>query len=246
MDPAEADDIRTISETLGVIDVLARALHVKDARLQPTLDSIVANAAAAHPGARDAGLILLISGKLVPQAVTGRPPQLLDRKQQETGDGPCIEAALKQTLIRIDDTGAHSRWPEFSAEAQACGIRSLLCAPLWIDERRLGTLTLYAVQPGTFSDHDEKIINTFATLAALALAEVQRIDQLRTAITRRDLIGQAKGILMERYKIDASAAFSTLSRTSQARQTKLHEIARHLVETGELPGTQSKDTAFHN
>src|ERR1700760_4400551 len=103
MSAEAANDQKIIAETLGVIDILARALHVKDARLQPTLDAITAHAATAHPAARDAGLILLQSGRLVPQATTGRAVQRLDRRQQETGEGPCLEAALQQVPICIND-----------------------------------------------------------------------------------------------------------------------------------------------
>ncbi len=248
MSATEADDIKeVIAQTLVAIGTLARALHVGDASLQPTLDAITAQAAAAHPAARDAGLILLLGGKLIPQATTGKAPQILDIKQQETGRGPCLEAAREQTLICMNDLRRDTRWPEFSAEAQACGVGSVLCAPLWISERTLGALTLYAAQPAAFSAHDERIIELFATLAALALAEAQRTDQLRAALVNRDVIGQAKGILMERYKINPDAAFSTLTRISQHRNIKLHEVARQLIETRELPditelgGRESRD-----
>jgi putative methionine-R-sulfoxide reductase with GAF domain len=112
MSTAEADDIKKIiAQALAAVDILARALHVEDARLQPTLDAIAAHAAAAHPAAQDAGLILLEGGKLVPQATTGRAPQLLDSKQQETGNGPCIEAAQAQNMICINDMRRDPRWP---------------------------------------------------------------------------------------------------------------------------------------
>lgn len=236
MSATEADDIKqVIAQTFVAIGALARALHVEDARLQPTLDAITAHAAAAHPAAKDAGLILLIGGKLIPQATTGQAPRLLDIKQQETGQGPCIEAAREQTLICLNDLRHDPRWPEFSAEAQAQGVGSMLCAPLWISQRTLGALTLYAAQPGAFSEHDERIVELFATLAALALAEAQRTDHLRAALIHRDIIGQAKGIIMERYKVSSDAAFSTLARISQAQHTKLHEVARQIVQTGELP-----------
>jgi GAF domain-containing protein len=235
------DDIQTvIAQTFVAIETLARALHVEGGRLQSTLDAITAHAAAAHPAAKDAGLILLVGGKLIPQATTGRAPQLLDMKQQETGEGPCIEAAREQTLICMNDLRSDPRWPEFSAAAQSCGVSSMLCAPLWISERTLGTLSLYAAQSAAFSEHDERIIELFATLAALALAEAQRTDQLRAALVNRDVIGQAKGIVMERYKINPEAAFSTLTRISQARNIKLHEVAFQVVETGELPDTTAR------
>jgi GAF domain-containing protein len=235
---AEADDIRkVIAQTFVAIGTLARALHVEDARLEPTLDAITAHAAAAHPAANDAGLILLTGGKLIPQATTGRAPQLLDIKQQETGQGPCIDAAREQTLICINDLQRDPRWPQFSAGARACGVRSMLCAPLWISERTLGTLSLYAPQSAAFGEHDKQIIELFATLAALALAEAQRTGHLRAALLNRDVIGQAKGIIMERYNIDADTAFSTLKRISQDQNNKLHEIARQVAETRDLPDT---------
>jgi hypothetical protein len=113
----------------------------------------------------------------------------------------------------------------------------MLCAPLWASEGTLGALTLYAPQPAAFSAHDERIIELFATRAALALAEAQRTDHLKAALVNRDLIGQAKGIIIERYKVKPDAAFSTLTRISQDGNIKLHEVARQVVETGEFPDT---------
>jgi GAF domain-containing protein len=224
-----------LAEAFASFEVLARALHVKEARLQPTLDAIVAAARALSPG-QDAGLIVLVHGKLIPQSATGQAPHLLDLLQQRTGEGPCIEAARRQTVIRIDDTQGDARWPEYSAEAQRCGVRSQLCVPLWVDERCLGTLSLYGEQPSVFSRHDERITILLATVAALALAEAQRTEQLRVALGNRDLIGQAKGILMERDAITADDAFRRLTQASQDTNTKLLTVAQHLVETGEGPG----------
>jgi len=234
------DVAETVAEAVTAIEVLARALRIEDARLQSTLDVIVANAAAAHPAARDAGIILFTGGKLVPQATTGHAPQVLDLKQQETGDGPCIEAARQQVLVQVTDTSDDIRWPGFCATARACGVHSLLCMPLWINERNLGALTLYSPQTEAFSAGDTRFISLFATLAALALHEAQRTDQLREALSRRDMIGQAKGILMERYRISGDEAFATLSRASQTVNVKLTEVARHLTETGELLSEQQQ------
>jgi AmiR/NasT family two-component response regulator len=76
----------------------------------------------------------------------------------------------------------------------------------------------------------------FATLAAIALAEAHRTDQLQTALANRDVIGQSKGILMERYRLTADAAFAHLTRASQDVSMKLSAVALHLVETGEMLG----------
>ena len=127
-----------------------------------------------------------------------------------------------------------SRWPEFAAEAESLGVCSMLCVPLRVHEQCLGTLSLYSERVTAFTDHDERVTTLFATLAAIALAEAQRTDQLHTALANRDVIGQAKGILMERHRITADAAFSYLSQASQDVNMKLTSVARHLVETGEL------------
>ena len=65
---------------------------------------------------------------------------------------------------------------------------------------------------------------------------LREIATLRQAVASRDVIGQAKGILMERYLIDADAAFALLQRTSQETNTRVHDLARQLASTGRLPG----------
>ena len=216
------------------LEILARALHVRNAELEPTLEAIASTAVTMLSPARYAALTILSRGELIPRASTGEPPLLLDRLQQKLGDGPCIHAAKHQLVFRIDDTGEDGRWPEFCAEAARLEVRSMLCVPLWIDERGLGALSLYADQPAAFSELHDRVTVLLATFAALALAEAQRAEQMHDALGNRDVIGQAKGILMERHGVTADAAFGVLSRVSQAENMKLAEIARRFVETGEL------------
>jgi GAF domain-containing protein len=218
------------------LEILARALHVKNAELEPTLEAIASTAVTMLSPARYAALTVLSRGELIPRASTGEPPLLLDRLQQKLGDGPCIHAAKHQSVFRIEDTDEDDRWPEFCAEAARLEVRSMLCVPLWIDERGLGALSLYADQAAAFSDPHERVAVLLATFAALALAEAQRAGQMQDALGNRDIIGQAKGILMERHHIAADAAFAVLSRVSQAENRKLAEVARCFVETGDLPG----------
>jgi GAF domain-containing protein len=193
--------------------------------------------------ARYAALTVLSRGELIPRASTGEPPLLLDRLQQKLGDGPCIHAAKYQSVFRIDDTGEDDRWPEFCAEAARLEVRSMLCVPLWIDERGLGALSLFADRAAAFSDLHERVAVLLAAFAALALAEAQRAGQMHDALGNRDIIGQAKGVLMERHRITADAAFGVLSRVSQAENRKLAEVARRFVETGELPDGLGREDA---
>ena len=223
-------------QTFQSLNILARVLHVKNAELEPALQAIVSTAVTTLNPAQHAGLITVSRGALVPQAATGRPPELLDQLQQKLNGGPCIDAAQQQTPIYIADMRHESRWPKFAAEAESVGVCSMLCVPLRVHEQCLGTLSLYSELATAFTDHDERVTTLFATLAAVALAEAQRTDQLQTALANRDIIGQAKGILIERRRITADAAFGSLSQASQDVNMKLTAVARHLVETGELLG----------
>ena len=226
----QGDMDEVMAQAASTMEVLARALHVRDAQLQPTLDAIVSAAASALNAGRDAGLILLERGKLIPRAVTGGAPLYLDLHQQQTGEGPCIEAARQQLVIRIDDTRSDPRWPVFMTEARERGVRGQLCVPLQADQRGLGALSLYAGDPSAFTDLDERITTMFATLAALALADALRAEQMRAAVLNRDVIGQAKGILMERRGLSADEAFDTLRRTSQDLNVKLRDLAQTLAD----------------
>jgi hypothetical protein len=69
----------------------------------------------------------------------------------------------------------------------------------------------------------------------VAMAGAQEVDQLRSAVEFRDLIGQAKGILIERFKISGDQAFQVLTRVSQHSNRKLRDIAAELVERGTVP-----------
>jgi AmiR/NasT family two-component response regulator len=117
----------------------------------------------------------------------------------------------------------------------------MLCVPLWVDERGLGALSLYADQVGAFTDLHERVTRLLATFAALALAGAQHADQLQEALGNRDVIGQAKGILMERHGLTGAAAFAYLARVSQAENVKVAEIARRFIETRLLPGVPDPD-----
>lgn len=154
-----------------------------------------------------------------------------------------LEIMARALHAKNADTREDLRWPEFCAEAARLNVRSMLCVPLWIDERGLGALSLYAHQAAAFSESHERVTILLATFAALALAEAQRADQMHDALGSRDVIGQAKGILMERHSVTADAAFSVLSRVSQAENIKLAEVARRFVETGDLPSVPSPETA---
>jgi GAF domain-containing protein len=228
--PTGTDDFGLAS--WSVLERLGRALHVPEAGLQPTLDAIARTAVETITPARYAGVNLYEHGKFLPQAVSGEPPLTLDVLQQETGTGPCIDSSRDQVTIRVDDMTSETRWPRYVELAVSLEVASMLCVPLSVDDQRLGSVSLYAAERAAFSLADEYLARLFAVQAALALAEAHRADQLRQALSNRDVIGQAKGILMERHRITADEAFVLLSERSQQVNRKLVDVARRLAETG--------------
>jgi GAF domain-containing protein len=187
-------------------------------------------------GADFAGIMLLERGELTTPAATSETVRLIDQDQHDAHEGPCMQAAIdKIEIVRVNDLRNDPRWPKFTERALAHGIASMLSYQLYARDDNLGALNLYAVQPSAFDDESAHVGSLLATHAAVALASTRTEANLRNALQSRDMIGQAKGILMERFKIDQAAAFELLVAISQHTHRKLRDIAEDLTSTGELP-----------
>ena len=116
------------------------------------------------------------------------------------------------------------------------GLNSVLSIHLFTDHRVLGALNLYYESKDDFSDDEVEVAKVVAAHASVALAKLRSERDLWRAIDSRHLIGQAQGMLMERFKLAPEKAFSVLRRYSQQHNIKLHEVARELIRTGSLPG----------
>jgi hypothetical protein len=166
----------------------------------------------------------------------------LDQLQNRYDQGPCLDAARKDGLAytHSDDLATEPKWPQFGPAAAELGYVSVLSTALMPDAappRQTGALNIYSHTPGTLGDEATRdralLLSTHASLAlartqAIHLAEL-REAQLRKALTTRDVIGQAKGVLMQRRGISADDAFDLLRRTSQDLNVKLAELAHTLA-----------------
>ena len=200
------------------------------------LTAIVA-VAVAIPGVEE-GSISVVFGRrrVTSQAPTGKLPAQVDAIQEETQQGPCLDAAYQHQTVRVDDLATEDRWPLFAQRASAAGAASMLSLQLYVEGDNLGALNLYARTANAFTDESEQVGLLFAAHAAIAYAGVRKETQLAQALVSRDLIGQAKGILMERYKISGERAFLVLTRVSQSSNRKLHDVADELVRRGTITG----------
>lgn len=228
-EPGEADLLA------GQLGELARSLQGRD-DTDSLLDDVVAAAVALIPGA-DEGSISMVVGReqVVSRNPSGELPRVVDQLQADTGEGPCLDAVFTEQTVRVPDMAHEQRWPKFAARAAAAGAASMLTFQLYVEGDNLGALNLYARRPFAFSEESEHVGLLFATHAAIALVGAQRRDDLERGMVTRDLIGQAKGILMERYRVSGPRAFVLLSQASQRSQVKLRDVAEQLSRTGELP-----------
>ena len=160
----------------------------------------------------------------------------LDLIQLELGEGPDIDVLEEdRSLVVVADTAHDERWPAWGAQVAEAGIRSMLGVRLWTDGRAIGSLNFYDPAPDHFDRTDCEVAPIMARHAAIALDHARDSENLWKAIDARKVIGQAQGILMERFDMDADGAFSVLSRYSQDHNIKLHAVAMRLVQTRDLP-----------
>jgi len=158
-----------------------------------------------------------------------------DRLQTELGEGPCLQAIWDEETFVVGDTACDPRWPLFGPKVAALGLRSILSVRLHSGDQTLGAINFYCTDVRVFDRDDIAVAQIFAQHASVALATVKREEGLRIAIDSRHLIGQAQGILMERFSLSADKAFAVLRRYSQDNNIKLRALAEEVVRTRELP-----------
>lgn len=158
----------------------------------------------------------------------------VDAIQFEVDEGPCVEAITEHHTVVTDDLITEPRWPQFSRRAvEATGVRSMMAFRLFVAGDTLGSLNLYSKQPRAFTDESWAVGTIFAAHASVALRAAQTkedLARLREVVETRELIGQAKGILMGRRGISSEAAMELLCRGAERLKIELRELARRVVQ----------------
>jgi len=194
---------------------------------------IVAAAVANVPGAEHAAIARVSKhGSVTTAVATSNAMAEIHRLHDVCTQGPVLSAVDGKRTVRVDDLSTESRWPWFAVLASTTGIRSLLVLQLFVRETVFGTLTIGAAPAHAFDSEGEDIAIMLAAHSALALAGGEREGNLRIALASRDVIGQAKGILMERHQIGEAAAFQLMIRASQESNRKLTAIAAMVTSSG--------------
>ena len=212
------DALRAAARNLG---------NVTDAR--GLADRVVAGALTSVPVAERAALHIAPPGGATSVRAASDPvAEELEAAQTAAGEGPGIEVVESGGRVHVPDTAVEARWPDVIARAREAGVGAVLALDVSCAAVR-GALVLYAARAEAFGAASRATAALFADYVAVALAAQARIDAMTSALSSRDLIGQAKGILMARQGLDADGAFALLAQSSQQRNVKLVQVARELV-----------------
>ncbi|GAC1647976.1 MAG: GAF and ANTAR domain-containing protein [Mycobacterium sp.] len=200
--------------------------------VEEVLSGVTASATELIPGTDTAGVLLVgKGGKFESLAGTSDLPRRLDELQMTFQEGPCVEAALDELIVRTEDFRSEQRWPKYSAAAVEIGVLSGLSLKLYTADHTAGALNLFSFQPNAVDAEDETIGVVLAAHAAAAILASRQGEQLESALSTRDRIGQAKGIVMERFGVDDVQAFEMLRRLSQDSNTRLIEVAQRVIDS---------------
>jgi GAF domain-containing protein len=203
-------------------------------------DTVVAelaeHAAVEIPGAEYAGVTVTRNAKNInTPAATHKWPILLDEIQQRHREGPCLTAAWEEKTIHVADLETDDRFPLYRQDAlEQTPIRSVMAFQMFIAGETMGALNVYAEEPHVFGQESRAIGLIFAAHSSVAWNSARRDEQFARALSSRDTIGQAKGMIMERYSVDAVQAFEVLRKLSQDSNVPLVKVATELVTKAQL------------
>jgi GAF domain-containing protein len=231
-----------INDLTDHLAAAARDLGSQD--VEDTLHKSVGLAVDLIDGCDAAGVTLVHRGqRLDTPAYTSNEVLRGDQLQYELQEGPCMDAVWDHEIVISPDLKNESRWPTWAPTVVTeLGARSMMCIQLFADDTSLGALNMYATTVDAFSGDDTRHEGlALAAHIAVALAAAQKIEQLHLGMDRRTIIGQAQGILMERFDITADRAFTVLQRVSSTSNTKLHQVAVDLVTSRKIPTPRTSE-----
>ena len=161
----------------------------------------------------------------------------LEDLQIEHGQGPCIEAFDTKQLVGTQDLETEQRWPDFSAAAVARDVRAVLASPLPYNQDAVGVVAVLSEQRRPWSAEGELALLAFTDLAALLIASMMQGEQhsrlaqeLRGALDSRQVIEQAKGVLIGTKGISARAAYEEIRAQARTERRKLAAVCAEIVD----------------
>jgi GAF domain-containing protein len=219
----------SMSELASSISAATRTLNHRRT-VDETLQAIAQVTRDSVPGFDQVGISTLPRhGKVVTRAFSGDLVLRLDAIQYELWQGPCVDVLKGSELVTASVLRAEQRWARYVPQAVALGVRSQLAMRLHHD-LTIGSINLYSTVSDDVSNSALALAGLVATQSAVALGHAQERATLSEALQSRTVIGEAIGILMERYDMDEDHAFAFLVRASSHANVKLRTVAQELVD----------------
>jgi hypothetical protein len=207
-------------------DVAEDAGAALDGRLQQMVEMVVSAVA----GCDWAGVSINVGGTVRTAAASDELVCRSDQWQYDLGEGPCLDTMRTGQTVISQDLRGEDRWPRWGPWAvDALGMRGVLAVFVDSDHGAASVLNLYARRPGSWTQQSTSLATVLASRLADVANDAHRIEHLTRAMDTRAVIGQAVGIVMERYGLDADRAFAYLRRLSQDGNRKLFAIAADIA-----------------
>lgn len=236
--PAQQADPMESEQLAGTLVQMA-GLVLSQETVRSAVELVTALASATAPNTAGAAVTVVDQHGTRTMAATTELAAQADALQYSLDEGPCLTAWRTGKAVRVDDAAGDRRWPAWNDAVTRLGVRSALSAPLLADEgaaEPVGAIKLYALHPGRFDEHDERVMVLFARQAAILLAATQNLAnaralsrQLTEALTERDLIARATGVLLAHGAADREAAFARLAAAAERSGRPVREVAAELL-----------------
>jgi GAF domain-containing protein len=216
---------------LRIAELVQQLYGRPDTDSDTVIAELAEHAAVEIPGAEYAGITVTRNAKNIETpAATHKWPILLDEIQQRHREGPCLTAAWEEKTIHVADLETDERFPLYRRDVlEQTPVRSVMAFQMFVEGETMGALNAYAKRPHVFGQESRAIGLIFAAHTSVAWNSARRDEQFKRALASRDTIGQAKGMIMERYGVDAVQAFDLLRKLSQDSNVPLVQVATELV-----------------
>jgi len=205
--------------------------------LEQALDHLARTSRHALAGVSWSSVTLLRAGQPASVAASDPHARRLDSLQY-ANDGPAMSAIRQREVVLADDLSRETRWPGWTPRAVAYGACAVLTAPVDVDDEVLGSISLYACEPGVLTPAAQLTAMLLAEHAGLLLAAVRDRDRrdsvpsdLAETLASGEVIGQAIGVVMMQRRCPPAEALDVLRGASTALSIPVEDVARRLVHS---------------
>lgn len=169
-------------------------------------------------------------------AATSKEARELELFQLQADEGPCVDCYTTGEPVTVADIRVEvDRWPRFVPAAVDAGFSSVHAVPMRAAGTVLGALGLFGIRPGKLTEADLLVGQTLAHIACVAILQELPPDpatvmpQLRSALTSRVIVEQAKGFLRGSLDVSVQEAFSLMRAYAREHGQHLTDVAHQLM-----------------